>query len=154
MLLSFFRPLAVVGASLLVCSLSLIAGADDPPASAEIDFQQDIVYGTGGGEPLMLDLAMPKGLTKAVPGLIFIHGGGWQGGSRRHFRRPCAATPRSRAMSPCRSAIGLLPSNRFPGTSRRLQVCGSLVARPMLRNITSIRIGLALSVSRPARIWH
>lgn len=92
MLLSSFRLLAGFAVLLVVSSFGLTAHGDEKPApaaneksSGEIDFQQDIVYGTGGGEPLMLDLAMPKNLTKAVPGLIFIHGGGWQGGSRRSF---------------------------------------------------------------------
>ena len=32
-----------------------------------------------------LDLYAPKGLEKNVPGLIFIHGGGWKGGKREDY---------------------------------------------------------------------
>lgn len=47
-----------------------------------IDYKTDIVYGTGGGEELMLDVATPKGLDHAVPAIVVIHGGGWAGGKR------------------------------------------------------------------------
>lgn len=63
--------------------------ADDAPkapaADAEIELQTDLVYGTGAGEPLKLDLAMPKGLDKPTPAVIWIHGGAWQGGRKEEF---------------------------------------------------------------------
>lgn len=50
---------------------------------AEIEIKSDIVYGTGAGEELKLDLATPKGLAQAVPAIVMIHGGGWMQGKRQ-----------------------------------------------------------------------
>ncbi|HUY32696.1 MAG TPA: alpha/beta hydrolase [Pirellulales bacterium] len=60
---------------------------DDKPASKEyeVEFQQDVVYGNAAGEELTLDLATPKGIETNVPGLVFIHGGSWQGGDKIDF---------------------------------------------------------------------
>ena len=49
--------------------------------------KKDIEYGNVGGKrPLLLDLYMPDKLDKPAPGLIFIHGGGWQGGNRTDYK--------------------------------------------------------------------
>lgn len=45
-----------------------------------------IEYGNVGGRSLQLDLYQPAGLDGRVPGLIFIHGGAWSGGSREMYR--------------------------------------------------------------------
>jgi len=47
--------------------------------------QTDIVYGTGGGTDLKLDLYTPENLSGPVPGIIFIHGGGWRSGKRQDY---------------------------------------------------------------------
>jgi len=44
--------------------------------------KKDIEYGRVGDRSLQLDLYLPKDLGHTVPGLIFIHGGAWKGGSR------------------------------------------------------------------------
>ncbi|MBI3839262.1 MAG: alpha/beta hydrolase fold domain-containing protein [Planctomycetia bacterium] len=54
-------------------------------AAPEIELKKDIVYGTGGGKNLLLDLAAPKGLDHPVPGIVWIHGGAWQGGHKGEF---------------------------------------------------------------------
>jgi len=44
--------------------------------------ERDIVYGTAGGEggkDLTLDLYLPRNPVRAVPILMYIHGGGWSG---------------------------------------------------------------------------
>ncbi len=47
----------------------------------------DVTYGIGGGLPLMLDLYLPPDKNKRpVPGLIFIHGGAWAGGTRDVYK--------------------------------------------------------------------
>ncbi|HVC97390.1 MAG TPA: alpha/beta hydrolase [Pirellulales bacterium] len=51
----------------------------------EVEFRPDVVFGTGAGEDLTLDLALPKGTHAAAPGLVFIHGGGWQSGNKDDF---------------------------------------------------------------------
>ncbi len=73
---------------LLVNALFWAAGREPQPkqtADAGIELQKDIVYGTGGGEPLKLDLATPTGLSQAVPAIVWIHGGAWQGGRKEEF---------------------------------------------------------------------
>ncbi len=53
-------------------------------AVAEVTLEENIVYGTGGGEELKLDLARPDH-EGPFPALVFIHGGGWHGGSRAGY---------------------------------------------------------------------
>ncbi len=48
--------------------------------------RKDIEYGKVGQRPLLLDLFSPASTPKNVPGLIFIHGGGWKGGKRQDYR--------------------------------------------------------------------
>lgn len=55
------------------------------PARAEepqIEFRENVEYGTGGGQPLTLHLARPVELSRPVPAIVFIHGGGWRAGSK------------------------------------------------------------------------
>jgi len=47
---------------------------------------KDVEYGKGGDKSLLLDLYMPEKLDQPVPGLIFIHGGGWEQGNRNDYR--------------------------------------------------------------------
>lgn len=44
-----------------------------------------IEYGNVDGRSLELDLYLPKNTTTPVPGLIFIHGGGWEQGQRSDY---------------------------------------------------------------------
>ncbi len=43
----------------------------------------DVPYATNAGVKLTLDLYMPKGLSDAAPTAIYVHGGGWEHGSKR-----------------------------------------------------------------------
>jgi acetyl esterase/lipase len=47
---------------------------------------KDLEYGKVGERSLKLDLYLPEKRTKSVPGLIFIHGGAWSGGTRDVYR--------------------------------------------------------------------
>ena len=49
----------------------------------EVDYKPNVTYATVAGEELKLDLASPKGLDHAVPGIVVIHGGGWMAGKRK-----------------------------------------------------------------------
>ena len=51
--------------------------------------EKGIQYGKGGDVALKLDLYSPKNRDKAVPGIIFIHGGAWRGGSREMYHYYC-----------------------------------------------------------------
>jgi acetyl esterase/lipase len=82
----FSRASRAAAGSLLACSLALAASplaADE--TKYDVDFHSDVVYGTAAGEELKLDLATPRGTEALMPGLVFIHGGGWQGGKKEDF---------------------------------------------------------------------
>jgi acetyl esterase/lipase len=52
------------------------------------ELRKDVVYGTGGGEELILDLARPKDATGKLPCILWIHGGAWRAGSKAEFENP------------------------------------------------------------------
>jgi acetyl esterase/lipase len=58
-------------------------------APQEADVVRDVEYGTGGGRPLRMHLVRPKSPPKdPMPVVVYVHGGGWQGGSRDGGVRP------------------------------------------------------------------
>ncbi len=66
---------------LIIVSLtSTLFAADD------IVVEHDLTYGHAGDVDLKLDLARPKDGDGPFPAIVFIHGGGWVGGSRTSFR--------------------------------------------------------------------
>jgi acetyl esterase/lipase len=65
----------------------LLAGRWQATAQADtIIYQQDVQYGTGGGQPLLMDIARPKHGDGPFPAVVCIHGGGWRGGNKSVFR--------------------------------------------------------------------
>ena len=42
---------------------------------------RDVVFGKGGDRDLHAEIAYPKNATGPLPAVIYIHGGGWVGGS-------------------------------------------------------------------------
>ncbi|MEX2288196.1 MAG: alpha/beta hydrolase [Planctomycetaceae bacterium] len=69
-----FYCMILLAASLWVLNVSLDA--------AEITIEKDVVYGKGGDVDLKLDLARPTQGDGPFPAIVFVHGGGWLGGSR------------------------------------------------------------------------
>jgi len=67
-------------AALLLCLVSF-AGARDPQEQDSV-FEKDVVYGTGAGEDLKLNLARPKNTPGPLPCIVLIHGGGWAAGNK------------------------------------------------------------------------
>lgn len=47
-----------------------------------MDIHRNIVYATPDGIPVRLDLYLPKNAAKPPPVVIWIHGGGWQAGTK------------------------------------------------------------------------
>lgn len=74
MLLQFCRTRAVLVLGALV---SVVVA----PA-AEIETRADLNYAGGVNPRQALDLYLPVGRTAPLPVVVFIHGGGWQGGSK------------------------------------------------------------------------
>jgi len=58
-------------------------GAPPPrKISDSVVLTRAVVYGSGGGKPLLMDTLKPKEASKPLAAIVFIHGGGWQSGSR------------------------------------------------------------------------
>ena len=63
----------------------------NPPRSLPEGVKEtdDVEYGRGGDKPLLLDLFQPSENRQAVPGLIFVHGGSWNHGTRKIYHYYC-----------------------------------------------------------------
>lgn len=81
----------------LKCTLILLlagtaASAEFPSdkfqqSTAAVEVIQPVVYGTGGGRDLQAAIYVPKRGDGPFPAVVFVHGGGWRGGSAIHFSR-------------------------------------------------------------------
>ncbi|MDP2894930.1 MAG: alpha/beta hydrolase [bacterium] len=55
-----------------------------PPATQTVERIEDVVFGTGGGRELRLDIIRLKEPAKSpMPVVVWVHGGAWLGGSRK-----------------------------------------------------------------------
>ena len=66
-------------------AFALLCLAGNVARSADIAIEDNITYGKAGDTELKLDLARPQG-EGPFPAIVFIHGGGWSGGSRQGYR--------------------------------------------------------------------
>jgi len=66
--------------------LDLLDPAFDWPVPPGVAERKDVEYGRVGDRPLLLDLYYPEALDHPLPGLLFIHGGGWVGGDKRDYK--------------------------------------------------------------------
>ncbi|HEY1090758.1 MAG TPA: alpha/beta hydrolase [Burkholderiaceae bacterium] len=48
----------------------------------QIEARANITYSVASGQELKLDLYLPRGIDKPVPLVVYIHGGGWIGGTK------------------------------------------------------------------------
>lgn len=71
-------------AALIIGAVKLID--KNPPLPPSVELQKNVEYGKVNDRPLQLDLYKPKNVEGKVPGLIFIHGGGWKTGKRQDYR--------------------------------------------------------------------
>jgi acetyl esterase/lipase len=92
---------------------TLINDVKTAAAEPEIELKHDIVYGKGGDQDLLLDLAMPKGLTHPTPAIVWIHGGAWRGGNRKEFERLISESAR-RGYVAISIDYRLVPKHIFP----------------------------------------
>ena len=53
----------------------------NPPPPAGIVMLHDVVFGKGGDRDLHAEIAYPENAPAPMPAIIYIHGGGWVGGS-------------------------------------------------------------------------
>ncbi len=66
---------------LAVGTLVSFARAQTP---GTVTIQRNIIYASPGNHPQALDLYLPAGLASPPPVVIYIHGGGWEGGDKEH----------------------------------------------------------------------
>lgn len=70
---------------LSAASIGFAAAPAAAPVPAGVRLIEAVTYGTGGGKPLLLDLACPSTASaKPRPGVVFIHGGAWAGSDRKN----------------------------------------------------------------------
>jgi acetyl esterase/lipase len=74
----WFLPLALLVPAVLAPSTL----GQEVKAPAGVEYEKNVEYGTGGGEPLKLDLARPSNAKQPSPCVLVIHGGGWRAGKK------------------------------------------------------------------------
>jgi acetyl esterase/lipase len=68
---------------LALYSNNVISAESDAPMDPNVNVLHDVVYGTGGGRPLHMDLYALKAPPKdPLPVVVWIHGGGWYEGDK------------------------------------------------------------------------
>jgi len=50
-------------------------------------FQQNVIFGKGGGEDLRLDMAVPVHISGPFPAIVCIHGGAWRSGDKSSYKQ-------------------------------------------------------------------
>ena len=61
-----------------------VAVADSVP-SPSVTEQNDVVYATVDGAPVLLDAFLPNTAAKKRPAVVLVHGGGWASGDKTSF---------------------------------------------------------------------
>ncbi len=109
-------------------------GADNRPPAARsapegVDVQRDVVFGKGGGRDLTMHIVLPKKRSDTpAPAYVWIHGGGWQGGTKEGGVGQVVPLVRS-------GFVGATIEYRLSGEAafpadRRLQMRDSISPRP------------------------
>jgi acetyl esterase/lipase len=131
---------------LLAATMSSGAVAGSAERASRVD--HGIAYCTDDGTPRYLDLYRPAGGSGRSPVVLWIHGGGWVGGSRRDAAHaPSVAALRAAGFTVAAIDYVLAPQGRFPAQIQDL-TCGVRFLRANARRfgIDARRIG-ALGVS-------
>lgn len=136
--------LTVIAAVLGLFNGTDAVGQTSPKIPDDIDFFRDVEFGTGGGRPLRLHLARPKTLPASpLPVVVWIHGGGWTGGSRDGGIGHCIMWAR-------RGYVGVAIEYRFSGEAKfpaQIEDCKCAIrflrAKAEQYHLDSDRIGVA-----------
>jgi acetyl esterase/lipase len=88
-----------------------IASSEVP---ASVEALRGMTYARHGGRALQLDLYLPKArAAKALPGIVFVHGGGWRTGVRANFA-PMAIRMAERGYAAATVSYRLSPEAPYP----------------------------------------
>jgi acetyl esterase/lipase len=71
--------------ALVILTFGLLGALPSFAQESKPVVEESVVYGKAGTTELKLDLARPAG-SGPFPAIVFIHGGGWSGGSREGYR--------------------------------------------------------------------
>jgi acetyl esterase/lipase len=63
-----------------------------------VTVERDIVYARAGDRDLPLDIYIPDKAVRPMPVIIWVHGGGWKGGSKSGISRPAGVLSRGYAL--------------------------------------------------------
>ncbi len=87
----------------------------DPPFELPetVELQEGVVFARPAGLSLRLDLFMPRTRSAPARGIVYLHGGGWRGGSRRQFWRQAAHLATRGCIGAC-IEYRLAPAATFP----------------------------------------
>jgi hypothetical protein len=104
-------------ALLIACGMTIGAGvfAASTPQPVTVE-KKTLTYASRGGQELLLDLYLPQSAHGRLPVIVFLHGGGWSGGTRTtgpDFKRFFAQDGFAIASIEYR----LTPSITFPGNA-------------------------------------
>lgn len=80
-------PIPTPGASARIPSPTVTASPDIPPARYQFTMRSNIAYGPHAAE--QLNLCQPENAPGTHPGIIFIHGGGWDSGNKGSYTDFC-----------------------------------------------------------------
>jgi beta-xylosidase/acetyl esterase/lipase len=83
-------------------------------APASVEAIRDITYTSYGNRSLQLDLYLPKSRgARTMPGIVFVHGGGWRNGTRENFA-PMAIRMAERGYAAATISYRLSPEAQYP----------------------------------------
>jgi acetyl esterase/lipase len=102
----------VTAAALLFLALPPAPG-QTPQAKREVVEERDLVYGTGGGRELKLNLARPREGEGPFPAVVCLHGGGWRAGKRQELD-PLIKLLAGRGFVAATVTYRLAPAAKFP----------------------------------------
>lgn len=95
---------------ILFATLAFAQAPFSPPAS--LDYFPSLEY-SNVGQKVELDLFRPKGQTRPLPAVLFIHGGGFRRGTRQSYL-PLAAKLAERGYVTATMSYRLAPRHQFP----------------------------------------
>ncbi|MCY3017589.1 MAG: alpha/beta hydrolase, partial [Planctomycetota bacterium] len=99
--------------ALFVAALLTFTAASLLFTRPEPTLRQDVVFGTGGGEQLCLDLAMPGRSGGPFPLIVCLHGGAWISGNKSSYRETILDFAR-RGYVAASVQYRLAPRHKFP----------------------------------------
>ncbi len=85
---------------------------DAKQPTPKVRIEKDIVYGKGGEQDMMLDLALPDS-KEPRPCIVCVHGGGWRGGKRQDMS-PIAKLLAEKGFVAATVSYRLTPKDQFP----------------------------------------